>query len=123
MFESDLLLIWLPARERLGALAPEVTKLGLRAVEGCVEPAGRDHYRDRGGLLLSVVGFEARRGEAGWSLPRPVHALLDAVSAASPEGFEAVLWTDPPRLAEERPVRRRMLHGAVEAGVRYQVFP
>ncbi|MCA9524852.1 MAG: hypothetical protein KC549_00975 [Myxococcales bacterium] len=123
MFESDLLLIWLPVRQQLGAVAPEVAKLGLRAVEGCVEPAGREHYRDRGGLLLSVVGFEVRPAEGGVVLPRPVHALLDALVAANPEGFEAVLWTDPPRLAEERPVRRRMLHGPVAAGVRYQVFP
>ena len=56
MFESDLLLIWLPVRQQLGAVAPEVAKLGLRAVEGCVEPAGREaaHAIDARSLLARL---------------------------------------------------------------------
>jgi len=107
----------------LGTIEADIAKHGLVAVEGTVEPEARDFYRNRGGLLLSIVGWEGQWGARGVDLPRPVHALLDSLVAAAPDGFEATVWADTAALDQATVARRDLLHGPWPAGVRHVILP
>ena len=123
MFETDVLILWLPGRQVPGALDAEFSKRGLQAMPGTVEPEARDFYRNLGGLLLSVVGWQGEWTPAGVVLPRSLHGLLDGLVAAQPDGFEAIVWGLEAHLDQTITARRDLLHGPWPAGVRHVVFP
>ena len=123
MFETDVLILWLPGRQVSGALDAEFSKRGLTAMLGTVEPEARDFYRNLGGLLLSVVGWQGEWTSSGVQLPRAIHGLLDGLVAAHPDGFEAIVWGQEAFLERSITARRDLLHGPWPAGVRHVVFP
>lgn len=123
MLDTDLLILWLPGRRLPGALEAEVGKRGLTAVQGTVEPEAREFYRNLGGLLLSVVGWQGQWNGGTVELPHAVHGLLDGLVAAQPDGFEATVWGPDIHLDQVITARRDRLHGPWPAGVRHQVLP
>jgi hypothetical protein len=80
-----LLVVFVPGRARLGALAAAFGKLGLQYVEGCAEPSARAAWAGRAGLLLTIVGWApGARTRSKVTLPPAARDALLAVGGSPP---------------------------------------
>lgn len=98
MFDSDLLVVWMPSRVHPRTVVDQARKFDLSISEGCGEPEARAHWLDRPGLVFSVVGWQGEWAQSRMTPPDSVRAFLAVVADAEPQGFEMVFWRDPPAL-------------------------
>lgn len=99
MFDSDLLVVWMPSRVHPRTVIDQAHKYDLSISEGCGEPEARAHWLHRPGLVFSVVGWQGEWAEGRMTPPQNVRAFLATVAESEPQGFEMTFWYEPPALS------------------------
>lgn len=98
MFDSDLLVVWMPTRVHPRTVVDQAAKYGLSISEGCGEPEARALWMARPGLVFSVVGWQGEWAQDRVNPPGNLRDFLATVADAEPRGFELTFWREPPTL-------------------------
>lgn len=127
MEEPWLLVLFVPGRRGLGALAAALAKHDAQFVEGCEEETAKRRYGGRRGLLLTLVGWAPAAVERRSSgadrvtLPGNLQGVLDEVAGVAERGFEVTVLRPADRLRNNATVGRDRLHGGLAVGCCYEV--
>lgn len=122
MFDSDLLVVWMPSRVHPRTVLDQAHKFGLSISEGCGEPEARARWLSLPGLVFSVVGWQGEWRQDRVNPPEDVRAFLATVAEAEPQGFEIAFWREPATL-ETCTTLLGLRHADFKGGISIRVLP
>ena len=122
MFDSDLLVVWMPSRVHPRTVLDQAHKFDLSISVGCGEPEARARWLGQPGLVFSVVGWQGTWAADRLTPPDTVRAFLATVAEAEPQGFEIAFWRAPPAL-DTRQTLLGLRHADYRGGVALHILP